>query len=142
MSSKMSSYHRALPSQTGMICEILFQLIQVNLVQAEGKIWHGHPVWFLKGNPIVGYAVQKKGVQLLFWSGQSFEQKGLSPIGKFKAAQMIFQDPSEINRELLKQLLDESLLIQWDYQNIVRNHGNLQPLCGIVAPKEETRETL
>lgn len=21
----------------------------------ENKIWHGHPIWFLDGNPIVGY---------------------------------------------------------------------------------------
>ena len=43
---------------------------------AENKIWHAHPVWFLDGNPVVGYSKQKVGVVLLFWSGQSFGRGG------------------------------------------------------------------
>ena len=49
-------------------------------------MWHAHPVWFLDGNPVVGYSKLKDCVRLLFCSGQSFAQPGLKPEGKFKAA--------------------------------------------------------
>src|SRR4051812_15695135 len=55
---------------------------------AENKIWHRHPVWFLNGNPIVGYRKLKGGggcIRLLFWSGQSFDKPALAPEGTFKA---------------------------------------------------------
>ena len=51
------------------ICHVLAGEIDRGLSEAERKIWHGHPVWFLDGNPIVGYSKQKPGVRLMFWSG-------------------------------------------------------------------------
>lgn len=33
------------------ICEALADAIARGLPEAEGKVWHGHPVWFLDGNP-------------------------------------------------------------------------------------------
>ena len=57
------------------------------LPDAEQKIWHAHPVWFLNGNPIVGYSKLKECVRLLFWSGQSFDEPGLQKEGSFKAAE-------------------------------------------------------
>ena len=60
---------------TKQICYKLAATINSILTQAESKIWHAHPVWFLDGNPIVGYSKLKDSVRLLFWSGQSFEKK-------------------------------------------------------------------
>src|SRR5690606_27766763 len=57
-------------------CEALAAIIGEHLAGAESKIWHAHPVWFLGGNPIVGYSKLKGCVRLLFWSGQSFETPG------------------------------------------------------------------
>jgi hypothetical protein len=45
------------------------------------------PVWFLKGNPIVGYRKLKGVVRLFFWSGQSLEEEGLTAEGKCKAVE-------------------------------------------------------
>ena len=45
--------------------------------ESESKIWHRHPVWFLDGNPIVGYSKLKAGIRLMFWSGASFEEEKL-----------------------------------------------------------------
>ena len=42
------------------ICDLLATEINKTLDEAENKIWHAHPVWFLDGNPIVGYSKQKK----------------------------------------------------------------------------------
>jgi hypothetical protein len=34
------------------ICNLLLKIIDNELTEAESKIWHAHPVWFLDGNPI------------------------------------------------------------------------------------------
>jgi hypothetical protein len=69
------------------VCDLLAQEIDQNLPEAESKIWHAHPVWFLEGNPIVGYSKQKPGIRLMFWSGADFEEDALNVVGKkFKDA--------------------------------------------------------
>ena len=60
------------------ICDQLANLIDNELTKAENRIWHSHPVWFLEGNPIVGYSTQKAGIRLMFWSGADFEEEKLS----------------------------------------------------------------
>ncbi len=52
------------------ICQLLAEQIGFDLPEAENKIWRAHPVWFLDGNPIVGYSKMKNCVRLLFWSGR------------------------------------------------------------------------
>jgi len=99
------------------------------LREAESKIWHAHPVWFLDKNPIVGYSKQKAGVRLMFWSGADFEEKNLNVKGeKFKDASIFYNDPNEINLENLKNWLRKSREIQWDYKNIVKRKGQLERL--------------
>jgi hypothetical protein len=101
--------------------------INNNLTNAESKIWHGSPVWFMDGNPIVGYSKLKDGIQLLFWSGASFEER-FKPVGKFKAAEIRYTDAAQINRDDLTRWLDKSKEIQWDYKNIVKRRGVLERL--------------
>ena len=38
------------------ICDLLAEAIHRGLPEAEARIWHAHPVWFLDGNPVVGYS--------------------------------------------------------------------------------------
>jgi hypothetical protein len=69
------------------ICFELQDLIDTNLNFTESKIWHAHPVWFINGNPIVGFSKLKYHVRLMFWSGQSFDEEMLTYRGdKFKDA--------------------------------------------------------
>lgn len=104
----------------------LCQLIDVELKEAESKVWHAHPVWFLEGNPIVGYSRQKAGMRLMFWSGASFEEELLSVRGeKFKDASIFYQSDKEIVLKDLKRWLKKSREIQWDYKNIVKRKGKL-----------------
>lgn len=128
MDSHISNYHNQLQEQDKAVCIYLNQCIQKFLPQANGKIWHAHPVWFINENPIVGYSKLKKGVQLMFWSGQSFTNAGLIPNGKFKAATITYQQVADIDIIFLKKWLEESALIQWDYKNIVKRKGILEPL--------------
>jgi hypothetical protein len=95
------------------------------LPNAECKIWHAHPVWFLDGNPIVGYHKLKDCVRLLFWSGRSFDETGLAPEGGFQTAGARYTSAKEINAADLKRWLKKSIEIQWDYKNIVKRKGKL-----------------
>lgn len=126
MPQEVLDYNNSLSSSDKEICNLLCKQINKNLLNVESKIWHRHPVWFLDGNPIVGYAKLKNDVQLLFWSGQSFEEEGLQNEGTFKAAQVRYTDINQINIEDLERWLKKSQEIQWDYKNIVKRKGVLE----------------
>jgi len=86
------------------ICDLLAEAIGRGLPAAESKIWHSHPVWFLDGNPIVGYSKQKAGVRLMFWSGADFREPGLNVVGKkFTDASVFYDDPARINTADLRR---------------------------------------
>ena len=110
------------------ICQLLARVIDLGLPEAESKIWHAHPVWFLDGNPIVGYSKLKDCVRLLFWSGQSFEAGGLEPSGSFKAAEARYTEVEQVDTEKMARWLSESRDTQWDYKNIARRRGRLELL--------------
>lgn len=110
------------------ICERLAKEIDRALPEAENKIWHAHPVWFLDGNPIVGYSKLKNSVRLLFWSGQSFGEDGLTPEGTFKAAEIRYTAADQIDAKKLQRWLAEAREVQWDYKNLVRRKGQLERL--------------
>jgi hypothetical protein len=108
---------------------VLAREIDAHLADAESRIWHAHPVWFLDGNPIVGYSKQKPGIRLMFWSGADFEEDELSVVGKkFKDASVFLNDASEVKRADLRRWLRKAEGIQWDYKNLVRRKGRLQRL--------------
>ncbi|TQV70666.1 DUF1801 domain-containing protein [Exilibacterium tricleocarpae] len=110
------------------VCELLAEEIERGLPEADNKVWHAHPVWFLEGNPIVGYSKLKNCVRLLFWSGQSFKTNGLKKEGSFKAAEARYTSVEQVDIRLLKKWLVESRNIQWDYKNIVKRKGQLERL--------------
>ena len=128
MTTAIAAYHQSLEANDQAICDILFQVITQAIPKAEYKIWHGHPVWFLDGNPIVGYHKLKNCVRLLFWSGQSFDEPLLQNEGKFKAAEMSYTDASQINSKDVKRWLKKAETIQWDYKNIVKRKGVLEKI--------------
>lgn len=111
------------------VCDFLALQIDQKLARGENKIWHAHPVWFLDGNPIVGYSKQKPGIRLMFWSGADFEEPGLDVPGKkFKDASVFYNDIAEIKKSDLQRWLKKAQDIQWDYKNIVRRKGVLERL--------------
>jgi hypothetical protein len=124
-SKTIPEYHKALASEDRVICNLLKKEIDGALPKAESKIWHGHPVWFLEGNPIVGYHKLKTCVRLLFWSGQSFDEEGLAPEGSFKAAEARYTEAGQVKVTPLRRWLAKAKKIQWDYKNIVKRRGEL-----------------
>lgn len=128
MNKEIQAYHDKQMDSDKAVCERLYQIINENLHNAESKVWHAHPVWFLDGNPIVGYSKLKDSVRLLFWSGQGFDEPGLTPEGTFKAADIRYTDVNQIEADMLKRCLKKAEVIQWDYKNIVKNRGLLEKL--------------
>lgn len=123
------TYNNNLSSNDKAICDLLFQEINKHLNKVDNKIWHRHPVWFIDGNPIVGYSKEKRGIRLMFWSGASFDEEKLMIRGeKFKDASIFYKSVVEINTKELKRWLGKSEKIQWDYKNIVKRKGQLERL--------------
>jgi hypothetical protein len=129
MNQNFKIYNNKLTSDHKVICDLLVKTIDNKLSKAESKIWHAHPVWFLDGNPIVGYSKQKAGIRLMFWSGADFEEEDLNVRGKkFKDASIFYTDASEINTKDIERWLKKSKELQWDYKNIVKRKGKLERL--------------
>lgn len=129
MHSEIIKYNHNQEPPYKEICNLLANEIDRILPDAENKVWHSHPVWFLDGNPIVGYSKQKSGIQLMFWSGVDFEESELNIVGKkFKDASVFFNDATKINLSNLQRWLNKAREIQWDYKNIVKRKGRLEKL--------------
>ncbi len=126
MNKDIQSYHNKQAPEDKLICNRLYEIISNNLPLAESKVWHAHPVWFIDGNPIVGYSKLKSNVRLMFWSGQSFDEPELISSGSFKAAELIYTIESQIDPDQLKRYLKKAINIQWDYKNIIKNRGLLK----------------
>lgn len=142
MHAETSRYNASLTPGDRAICDRLAREIDRALPEAENRIWHAHPVWFLDGNPVVGYSKLKDGVRLLFWSGQSFDEEGLRKEGRFKAAEARFITIGQIHGPTLKRWLGKARDIQWDYRNIVKRKGRLErvkgkPAGGFTAEERE-----
>jgi hypothetical protein len=125
----IDEYHAAQVPEDRALMERLRTIIEAGLPDAEGKVWHAHPVWFIDGNPVTGYSRLKDRVRLMFWSGQSFAGEGLTASGKFKAADRLYRGVQDIDVAQLEGWLAEARTVQWDYKNIVKRKGRLERLC-------------
>lgn len=129
MNQDITTYNNQQQDPFNEICDLLSLTITIELIEAESKIWHAHPVWFLDGNPIVGYSKQKNGMRLMFWSGADFDEENLTIRGeKFKDASIFYNNVSEIDIVELINWLKKAREIQWDYKNIIKRKGKLERL--------------
>lgn len=129
MNKEIELYNEAQTAGDAAICTELAQQIDTCLPEAESKIWHAHPVWFLEGNPVAGYSKLKTGIRLMFWSGADFGETLLMPgTGKFKDASIIYKSKDQVKAEDLKRWLKKARDIQWDYKNLVKRKGVLERL--------------
>ena len=105
---KVAAYARALPPPFREICDLLRGLIDAAVPNATARVWHGSPVWFIDDNPVFGYNATAKAVNLLFWNGQAFDESGLKPVGKYRAAQAVFADAAEIDAKVIRRWLKKA----------------------------------
>lgn len=126
MDAAVVNYQTGLEAPNRALGDLLLALISRHLSGATLKIWHRHPVWFLNGNPIVGFSVQKRGLRLMFWSGADFDEPQLDVRGKkFKDASRFYHSVDDVIESDLVRWLEKARHIQWDYQNIVKRKGVL-----------------
>ncbi len=123
-----AQYNNGLSVEDKAIADLLARTLDRVLPEAENKIWHAIPVWFLDGNPVAGYGKLKNCVRLLFWSGQSFDEPGLAKEGSFKAADARYTSVDQVNVKDLKRWAGKSRDIQWDYKNLIKRKGRLERL--------------
>lgn len=129
MHPDIKNYNKSYTVAEQAICDLLAGEFERQLPEAENKIWHRHPVWFLEGNPIVGYSKLKAGIRLMFWSGADFGDEKLKPgTGKFKDASVLFTSMDQVDPGELKSWLEKAKKIQWDYKNLVKRKGKLEKL--------------
>lgn len=129
LSEEIKLYNQQQTASDQEICNLLAQTINKELTEAESKIWHAHPVWFLNSNPTVGYSKEKKGIRLMFWSGTDFDVENLNVKGqKFKDASIFYNHVSEVNTKELIFWLQKSREIQWNYKDLVKKKGKLERL--------------
>lgn len=129
MNKEISAYNNSQSTADKKICNLLAKEISACLPEAVNKIWHAHPVWFLDGNPVVGYSKLKAGIRLLFWSGAGFDEPLFKPgTGKFKDASITYTSAEEINIKDLNRWVKKARHIQWDYKNVVKRKGVLERL--------------
>jgi hypothetical protein len=129
MKKDLQSYHQSQSPAHQEICDLLATTINAGLPEAESKIWHAHPVWFLEGNPVVGYCKLKAGIRLMFWSGADFGEEGLKfSKGKFRDASITYAVPDQVELANLQRWLQKARDIQWDYKNLVKKKGQLERL--------------
>jgi len=123
--SDIMKYMRVQKDPFRSISNLLVIEINDALPQSTSKIYYSFPVWFIKENPIVGFKVTKNDVNLLFWSGKSFGEPDLIPVGKYKAAQIKYWNIKEMKKIDIRRWLKKSKSIIWDYKNIRDNEGRL-----------------
>ena len=127
MNADIKAFNEQQESSDRVICDLLSAEIDNRLPEAQSKIWHRHPVWFLEDNPTVGYSKLKAGIRLMFWSGADFSEDRLRPgTGKFKDASIIYTAVDEVKTTELARWLRKSREIQWDYKNIYKTKGKLK----------------
>ena len=128
MERSTTEYNASLTPRDRRVADLLASTIDEHLPEAENKIWHRHPVWFLDGNPAVGYSKLKDCVRLMFWSGQGFDEEGLTPTGTFKASEARYTSVDQVNVADLVRWLAKARDVQWDYKNLIRRKGRLERL--------------
>ena len=126
MNDEIEAFNAKQNSAEKEICDKLREILDGGLPEAESKIWHAHPVWFLNDNPTVGYSKLKDCIRLMFWSGADFGEPELSPgTGKFKDASIRYTDAGQINEQDVGRWIEKSKVVQWDYKNIRKRKGKL-----------------
>lgn len=130
MKTEILAYNNRQTATEKEICDLLATTLTSELPEAENKIWHRHPVWFLNGNPVAGYTKQKAGVRLMFWSGADFGDDKLQPgTGKFKDASIFYTSAEQVDMNDIKTWLQKAKTIRWDYKNLVKRKGQLEKLA-------------
>jgi hypothetical protein len=125
----INDYARNQTPELAAVCEALRVEIDAALPQADSKIWHGAPVWFIDDYPVVGYSIKAGKAALLFWNGQALGEPTLKPVGKHFAAEMPFTHVSDLDRTSIRRWLVKA------GNNVFKDYASLREKRGAKASK-------
>ncbi len=75
MNKDILTYNKAQSPADQEVCDLLAAEIKAGLPEAENKIWHAIPVWFLDGNPVVGYSKLKNCIAFYSGAGKHLKKR-------------------------------------------------------------------
>jgi hypothetical protein len=61
------------------------------------------------------------------WSGQSFDEPAVLPVGKFKAAEARYATVTDVDADLLRRWVGKAQALPWDFKTIAKNEEVLLP---------------
>jgi len=67
----IDEYVATLPADQAAVATALRARLDAGLPGAEGRMWHGHPVWLRGNDPVAGFKAFPRWVTLLLWHGTS-----------------------------------------------------------------------
>ncbi|HZK35581.1 MAG TPA: DUF1801 domain-containing protein [Aeromicrobium sp.] len=89
--------------------EKLTQVLDGSLPEADGFIWHGHPVWMVGDSPIAAFKAHSAHVTFMIWKGQLLTDRSglLQPAGSSEMANLKVSSVDEV---------DENVFANWLHQ--------------------------
>jgi hypothetical protein len=66
--TSIHEYNDGLDDALGTIAETLQQHLDDGAPGLEGRVWHGHPVWFSGKEPVMGYKAFPRWVTFMIWN--------------------------------------------------------------------------
>jgi hypothetical protein len=87
----------------------LRDLLDAHLPQAEGRVYHGHPIWLVDKTMLAGFKVYSSYVTFMIWQGQDVDDPtGRLVPGARRMASVKLASPSDVDADAfagwLKQL--------------------------------------
>ena len=102
----IDEYNSTLPEGLAPIGEQLTRLLDEALPEADGLIWHGHPVWMSGRSPVAAFKAHGSHVTFMLWAGQSITDRSgrLEASGSATMTNLKLRTTDDI---------DEPLFINW-----------------------------
>ncbi|WP_026556329.1 DUF1801 domain-containing protein [Arthrobacter sp. 35W] len=97
----VQTYAASLDGPLKAVAERLEALLDAGLPAAEGKLWHGHPVWMEDKEPIAGFKAFPRYVTLMVWQGQTLQDPSgaLTPSGSAQMATVKLSSTADLDED-------------------------------------------
>jgi hypothetical protein len=76
----------------------LRELLDANLPQATGRVYHGHPIWLVDKTMVAGFKAYTSYVTFMLWDGQDVDDPtGRLQPGARRMASVKLRDESDVD---------------------------------------------
>ena len=105
----IDEYVESMSETLSPIGDKLTRILDGSLREADGFIWHGHPVWMIGDSPVAAFKAHTAHVTFMIWKGQLLTDRSglLKPAGSSDMANLKITSENEI---------DENVYANWLHQ--------------------------